>query len=238
MIKRVVYIATVLLFSGCTAGLTEPDMDFKPPEYVQESPAFEEHSDRQYDGSLFGQGDNPLFADHKALHVNDIVTVVISEQSSSTNSAQKSLQENDSNTLGGGVFAAGAANANPAASALLGKINGVTDVGFSNSSNAQYNGQGSYQKNATFSTTISARVIKVLENGYLYVHGRREIMVDDQKQVIQISGVIRPYDIDQGNQINSSQISHAKIRYESQGDVRRATDQGWATKLVQAVWPF
>ena len=49
MIKRVVYIATVLLFSGCTAGLTEPDMDFKPPEYVQESPAFEEHSDRQYD---------------------------------------------------------------------------------------------------------------------------------------------------------------------------------------------
>jgi flagellar L-ring protein precursor FlgH len=62
--------------------------------------------------------------------------------------------------------------------------------------------------------------------------------VDDQKQLIQISGVIRPYDIDQYNKISSTQISDAKILYKTQGDMDRATQQGWGTKIIQSVWPF
>ncbi|MEA2073844.1 MAG: flagellar basal body L-ring protein FlgH, partial [Campylobacterota bacterium] len=52
------------------------------------------------------------------------------------------------------------------------------------------------------------------------------------------SGVIRPYDIDQNNNINSSQMSEAKIFYKTEGDVDRANKQGWGTKAIQAVWPF
>lgn len=63
-------------------------------------------------------------------------------------------------------------------------------------------------------------------------------MVDDQKQIIKISGVIRPYDIDQNNNIDSNQVSDAKILYNTQGDVDRASKQGWGTKIVQAIWPF
>ena len=36
-----------------------------------------------------------------------------------------------------------------------------------------------------------------MENGNYFISGKREILVDRQKQTIQISGVIRPYDIDQ-----------------------------------------
>jgi len=50
-------------------------------------------------------------------------------------------------------------------------------------------------KNASFTTTVSARIVKVMVNGNYFIVGRREIMVDDQKQIMQLSGVIRPYDI-------------------------------------------
>ena len=33
-------------------------------------------------------------------------------------------------------------------------------------------------------------------------------------------------------------MSDAKILYNTQGDVERASKQGWGTKLIQAAWPF
>ncbi|SFV63050.1 Flagellar L-ring protein FlgH [hydrothermal vent metagenome] len=78
----------------------------------------------------------------------------------------------------------------------------------------------------------------MLKNGNYFISGRREILIDNQKQLVQISGVIRPYDIDQNNKINSSQISDAKILYKTEGDVDRATQQPWGTKILQAIWPF
>lgn len=226
----------ILLLGGCTAKLTEPEIDFKPPEYVEQMPAFQGEREELGAGSIFGRGDNPLFSDHKAMHVNDIVTVSITETAQSSNSAKKQLSEADTSKLGGGTFAN--AGGNSAVSSWMGRANGLTDIGFTTDSSSSYAGQGSYSKDASFTTTVSARIIKVLENGNYYINGRREILIDDEKQIIQISGVIRPYDIDQYNNITSSQMSNAKILYSSEGDVDRSTKQGWGTRLVQAVWPF
>ena len=226
----------VLLFSGCTAKLTEPKMDFEPPKYVEQMPAKVDERDFISTGSIFGQGENPLFSDHKAMHVNDIVTVVISENARSSNSIDKSLSENDTSALGGGTFTDNSSNALVSAGAKY--LNGLTNVGFQAQSTSAYKGKGASNKNASFTTTVSARIVKVLENGNYFISGVREIMIDDEKQLIRISGVIRPYDIDQNNRISSSQMSDAKILYDSQGDLERATKQGWGTKLVQAVWPF
>ncbi len=235
-------VGIVWLLSGCTSKLTEPKIAFTPPEYVEEMPSREPENDFAQTGSIFGKGDNPLFSDHKAMHVNDIVTVVITESASSSNQAQKSLAENDTSALGGGLFSnnnvAGTPAFNNAVNSWTNKANGLTNVGFSNSSSSAYTGQGSYSKDASFSTTVSARIVKVLKNGNYYISGRREILVDEEKQIIQISGVIRPYDIDQNNRIYSAQMSDAKILYQSEGDLDRATKQGWGTKIVQAVWPF
>jgi len=229
-------IFTMLLLSGCTAGLTEPELDFEPPAYVEEMPAFEDRRDHVSIGSIFGQGDNPLFSDHKAMHVNDIVRVIIVETTKSTNTASKQISAEDNSDLGGGTFVAGGDNS--AVSSLVGKLNGVSNIGFQTQSTSSFKGQGSSSNDASFSTTVSARIVKVLENGNYFISGTREILVDDQKQLIQIAGVIRPYDIDQYNTIDSSQMSEAKILYRTEGDVERATKQGWGMKLVQAVWPF
>jgi flagellar L-ring protein precursor FlgH len=226
----------ILFLSGCTANLMEPEIDFEPPAYVEQMPAQEDKQDYVSTGSIFGQGDNPLFSDHKAMHVNDIVTVVISENAQSSNTGARQLSEVDESNLGGGFFTKGAASVVGALPQT--GLNSITDIGFSSASNSSFQGQGSATKDASFTTTISARIVKVLENGNYFIAGKREILVDDQKQIIQISGVIRPYDIDQNNKIDSAQMSEAKILYKTQGDVDRATKQGWGTKIIQAIWPF
>ncbi|WP_418640457.1 flagellar basal body L-ring protein FlgH [Sulfurimonas sp. ST-27] len=231
-----VFLCAVVLFNGCTANLTDPEINFEPPAYVEQMPAKEEQQDFASTGSIFGQGENPLFSDHKAMHVSDIVTVVISETAQSSNTGTKQLQEADTSALGGGLFSS--TGLNSAVNSKVADLNGFTNVGFNSTSNSSYKGSGSATKDASFTTTISARIVKILKNGNYYISGKREILIDDQKQIIQLSGVIRPYDIDQYNRINSTQISDAKILYKTEGDMDRATKQGWGTKIVQSIWPF
>ncbi|MBA1438651.1 MAG: flagellar basal body L-ring protein FlgH [Epsilonproteobacteria bacterium] len=231
------YVTIPLFFTGCTANLTDPEIDFEPPKYVEQMPPKEEKQDFVATGSIFGQGENPLFSDHKAMHVNDIVKVVISETAKSSSVGAKKLSESDSLSLGGGVFSGGT-GANGEIGKLVGKANGLSDVGFKGGSTSSYAGQGTATKDASFTTTVSARIVKVLSNGNYFISGKREILIDQQKQLIQISGVIRPYDIDQNNQISSAQMSDAKILYKTQGDIDRANNRGWGSKMVQAIWPF
>ena len=226
----------ILFFQGCTANLTDPEIDFEPPVYVEQMPSREYRKDFGATGSIFGQGDNPLFSDRKAMNVNDIVTVVISETAKSSNTGAKSLSRKDSSNLGGGVFTT--AGNNGAVNNAVTNANGLANIGFTSNTENDFSGKGSATKDASFTTTVSARIVKVMENGNYFISGKREILIDDQKQLIQISGVIRPYDIDQFNKIDSSSMSEAKILYKTEGDVDRATKQGWGTKLIQAVWPF
>lgn len=240
MIKQFLILSmlfyVMLLLSGCTAKLTEPEIDFEPPKYVEQMPSREDQKDYSSAGSIFGQGDNPLFSDHKAMNVNDIVTVIISENAQSSNSGSKQLREDDSTSLSAGGFVPGGSNS--AINSAMRKVNDVASAGLNLNSQNLFNGIGAATKDASFTTTVSARIVKVLRNGNYYISGKREILVDEQKQIIQISGVIRPYDISQNNNISSTQISDAKILYRTEGDVDRATQQAWGTKIIRAVWPF
>jgi len=227
----------ILFFSGCTANLTDPEIDFEPPVYVEQMPARENRNDFVSTGSIFGQGENPLFSDHKAMNVYDIVTVVISESAKSSNTGARTLSESDSMSSSAPQFTYGGSTDN--LSAAVKKLTNATNFSATfPESKSSYKGSGSSTKDASFTTTISARIVKVLKNGNYFISGKREILVDDQKQIIQISGVIRPYDIDQNNKISSSQMSDAKILYKSEGDVDRATEQAWGSKIIQSVWPF
>ena len=126
--------------SGCTANLTEPEIDFEPPAYVEQMPAKEDKKDYISTGSIFGQGDNPLFSDHKAMHVNDIVRVVISENATSSSTAAKQLSEADTSALGGGTFTA--TGGNPSINSKVNQLNGLANIGFTGTSSNDFKGQG------------------------------------------------------------------------------------------------
>jgi len=105
-------------------------------------------------------------------------------------------------------------------------------------SSRTFQGSGTQQRNEKFQTTVSARIVKILANGNYYIYGTREIFVDGQKQIVKISGVIRPEDISPDNTIDSKYIADAKIAYETQGDLKRYTEQNWLAKFWSAIAPW
>lgn len=230
------FIIVLLLFTGCSTHPVDPKITMKPPTYVEQIPPQQKPSVVVNPGSLFGQGDNPLFSDLKAMNPNDIVTVVISEVTNQSSSGAKSISNENSNDLGAGLMTPTTAGGVVNSAANI--VNKNFGVGFSASSTNEYSGSGSNTRNESFSTTISARIIKILRNGNYFIEGSRELLINGEKQIIQISGVIRPYDIDQTNTINSKYIADAKIMYKTEGEIDRATKKPWGSKFVESIWLF
>ena len=225
----------VIFFVGCATHPMDPTINMKPPKYVEEMPSKEQDFPNN-PGSLFTNGDN-LFSDTKAMRVNDIVTVIIEEQVQQSSQASKKL--NEANTNAGGIFdAAISGNAS-----LMGKsLNiGKTGIGLNlptMESSRTFQGSGTQQRNESFQTTVSARIVKILKNGNYFIAGRREVYLDGQKQMIEVSGVIRPQDIGADNTINSKYISDAKIAYKTEGDLKRYTDENWFSKFWSSIAPW
>ena len=183
-----VLLLFVLLFalSGCGAS-TEPEISMKPPAYVEELPPKQSDNIQTAPGSLFGKGDNPLFSDKKAMNVNDLVTVVIQESTSQSTQANRSSSKNNTSNLSGGTLTAGGQLAN-----VANNISNYSNIGFQTNSSANYTGTGAQTRNESFNTTVSTRVIKILSNGNYFIEGSRELLINGEKQIIQLSGVIRP----------------------------------------------
>lgn len=229
-----VLLLFVLLFalSGCGAS-TEPEISMKPPAYVEELPPKQSDNIQTAPGSLFGKGDNPLFSDKKAMNVNDLVTVVIQESTSQSTQANRSSSKNNTSNLSGGTLTAGGQLVN-----VANNISNYSNIGFQTNSSANYTGTGAQTRNESFNTTVSTRVIKILSNGNYFIEGSRELLINGEKQIIQLSGVIRPYDIGQDNTIDSRYIADAKILYKTEGDVATSTKKPWGTRFFEAIWPF
>lgn len=227
-VKLFIMIITAYYLAGCSAHMASPQMDMKEPNYVQyPSPEINKKC-YAHEGSVYGRGQNPIFIDRKAMHINDVVTVVIDESSTQSSVGNKNISDLSQNNMGGGVFGGG----------ILKNLNGLTDVSFKTNTNNSFSGTGASSRNEKFKTTITARVVKILNNGNYFIAGSRELLMNDAKQIVRVTGVIRSNDIDQYNTINSKYIADAKILYLNQGDIREATRQPWGSKMVGSVWPF
>ncbi|MCW1360848.1 flagellar basal body L-ring protein FlgH [Campylobacter sp. US33a] len=230
--KKIIYFALPFVFFGCSASL-DPEISMKPPAYVEELAPKQSNNTQVAPGSLFGKGDNPLFSDKKAMNVNDLVTVVIQENTSQNTQAARTTARTNNAALGGGTLTGGAGFGG-----AVGEINKFSNLGFQTNSTTNYNGTGTQSRSESFNTTISTRVIKILSNGNYFIEGSRELLINGEKQIIQLSGVIRPYDIGQDNTIDSRYIADAKILYKTEGDVAKSTKKPWGTSLFESIWPF
>ena len=233
--KRLLALTSLVFFVGCATHPMDPDISMKPPKYVEEMPSKDTEEIRS-PGSLFGNTDN-LFADTKAKKVNDVVTVVITENIIQSSKATKKLSE--SNKDGGGLFDATVSGG----VSVNGKSYNVGKTGLSlnlpgMNADRTFNGSGIQDRQEKFQTTITARIVKVLSNGNYYIYGTREMYIDGQRQLIQISGVIRPEDIDANNQIDSKYIADAKIRYITQGSIKEYTTPNWFERIWSKISPW
>jgi flagellar L-ring protein FlgH len=228
-------LAATLFLVGCSTHPADPKITMKPPAYVEEMPTRVNENLSSNPGSLFGQGDNPLFADLKAMHVNDVVTVTITEKTAQSSTAQKSTAKESASNLGAGITTAGGGGV---LGSVANQLNKLGNIGFEAGSTSSFEGSGSNTRNETFTTTISARIIKVMNNGNYFIEGSRELLLNGEKQIVQISGVIRPYDIDQYNNVDSKYIADAKILYKTEGEIDQSTTKPWGSKMMESIWPF
>lgn len=225
----------ILLILGCSVHPVDPRLDMKPPKYVEQIPPRMTQRPLNNEGSLFGKGDNPLFSDRKAMHINDIVTVIINENIAQSSTGKKKLQKNNNNQLGGGLMTA---NSGGIGSSVANVLNGATNIGFKSNSSNVFSASGVNTRNEKFTTTVTARIVKILGNGNYFISGGRELLVNGNKQIIKLSGVIRPYDIDEKNTIDSKYIADAKILYQTEGDIDASTTKPWGAKFIEAISPF
>jgi flagellar L-ring protein precursor FlgH len=186
------------------------------------------------DGSLW-QDDAPLasmFSDQKARAVGDIVTIKITESSAATNKASTATDRSSSLSAGVDAFF-GAENKYSSGSSFFNPFGTVAG-----GVESEFEGTGTTKRSGDLDAYITALVTQVLPNGNLVVTGSREVLINSENQIIQLTGVIRPRDISSKNMVLSTYIADARISYSGTGVVNDRQQPGWLTNIVMKVWPF
>ena len=180
-------------------------------------------------GSLFSGSSifSDLGADVRARRVDDVVTILVSESASAvstgTTKTSRASAANSSITQ--------LLKALPASSKLANLLNVGT--------NTSLDGEGTTSRSTTLSTTITARVIDVLPNGYLVIEGNKAIGVNSENQVVTVRGVVRPADLSTANVVLSSNVGQLEVRIDGKGvvnDVARRPNIIYRTLL--SLLPF
>jgi flagellar L-ring protein precursor FlgH len=171
-----------------------------------------------------------LFVDLKARGVNDIVTVLIVEQSSTSRTANTTTSTDSSRTAGINEFPG--LGRQSATSALR------EHTKFDIAGKSAHQGKGSIDRADRVSGQIAARVVKVLDNGNLVIEGRRAVLVNQETQIITISGVVRPQDISGANTILSSQVADAEVQLVGKGVLDEAQNPGILFRILDWIKIF
>jgi flagellar L-ring protein precursor FlgH len=170
-----------------------------------------------------GQG-GQLFADHRARAVNDIVTIIVVEQSTQSRSANTTTSKSTNRTASINDFPFLALPTRNAAAAA--------NMRFDIAGEAEHEGKGSIDRSDRLTAQIPARVVKVLDNGNLVIEGRRAVLVNDETQTATISGVVRPQDITGANTVLSSQLADAEVQIVGRGVLSEAQRPGLLYRLL------
>jgi flagellar L-ring protein FlgH len=80
--------------------------------------------------------------------------------------------------------------------------------------------------------------VDILPNGNLFIEGNREVRVNNENQMMTLTGVIRPRDITANNVIQSTYIADARIAYSGKGVLNERQRPGWLARVLDVIWPF
>ena len=87
-------------------------------------------------------------------------------------------------------------------------------------------------------TGDAAIIVEELPSGNFRIHGRREVTVNNEEQIMVIKGIIRKVDIGFDNTISSQKIADASINYTGEGVISDEQNVGWMMRFFAKVWPF
>lgn len=224
---RVYGMFGLLLMLGCSVHA--PVHQMPPPSVGMEAPAAFFGAIPPAEGSLWSDSGEMLFTDQRARRVGDTVIVDIVENATSQVAANTSLTR-DSSTKAG----------IPGALGLTGNLGAAIDPSslFQANTKTEFDGAGKTDRSGRITASIGARVVQVMPNGNVMIHGSRELRVNHETQYITVSGVIRPKDIGSDNRVQSTVLADARIEYSGRGVIDEKQRPGWMARVIDRIWPF
>lgn len=179
------------------------------------------------------QGDG-VFAmrDARAFQTMDVVTILVSE-------SQEGRKKAETNTKGEFSLTA-------AIKSFFGfekswesnnddlKSTSLVDA----STDTEFKGKGETKRSGSLTGKLSAVILETLPNGLLRLEGSKIISVNNEEEIMVISGLVRARDIDAQNRVESSRIANMRIDFYGRGVVNDQQGPGWGARVFEAVWPF
>lgn len=169
--------------------------------------------------SLFNGESVSLFSDVKGREIGDLVTVIIIEQASASQSANTSAGKGVS--VGVGPYGGVLADLIPLLKA---------------SASDDFNASGSTTRGGSITARLTTEVIEFFPNGTLKIEGTQRITVNGEEQEIVVSGIVRSRDISPDNTVLSSMVANADIQFVGAGIVGDKQKQGILTRIFN--WLF
>ncbi len=217
----------LLLLAGCANR--QPEV-VRVPEPLE--PAVVKEPEPQSPGTIWTGDQGNWLADLKAHHVGDIVTVIIKEKASATKEASTETGRDTSMTAGiptlfgyEKVFEEN----NPRL-----KMSELVKADFTN----KFKGSGKITRKEDLVATLTTQVIKVYPNGNMKIRGGKSVIVNNENQIIYLTGIVRAHDVTADNTVDSGNILNAQIAYTGKGAISDNQKPGWLMRILDNVWPF
>ncbi len=238
MLIKILILIFTLLMSACSELKEVRDIKNAgmPPKYYPEEP-------KQVianEGSLW-KNKASLYEDKKARRVNDLVTIIINETTTAQKKASTSSSRDSSTNYGLDTFFGMNTDFNIQNLPLINgfyKAGNVFSPAVKGSAKSDFKGDGDTARTGKIAGTITAKVVEVLPNGNLVIESRKEIFVNNEKEILVLRGIIRPDDISQSNTILSQYVADAQIYLVGEGTLGDKQSQGWLVRILDKIWPF
>lgn len=175
-------------------------------------------------GAIYQAGyDIPLFENAVARRIGDTVTIRLVENMNATKSSSTSTSKKTDATLGG-----------PTVGGRPVTIGGTEILSGGIANDSSFEGEGSSQQSNRLNGDITVTVAQRLPNGNLLVRGEKWITINQGREFVRVSGIIRPIDIEPDNSIPSSKVANASIGYSGKGPLANANAPGWLARFFNS----
>ncbi|MEN2986419.1 MAG: flagellar basal body L-ring protein FlgH [Thermodesulfovibrionaceae bacterium] len=239
-IKKSFFLSFLILIASACSELKEV-REIKnagmPPKYYYTE---QSKTDNTAEGSLW-KNRASLFEDKKARRVNDLVTIIISESTAAQKKASTSASRDSSVDYGVDTFFGMNTDFNIHNLPILKgfyKSGNIFTPNVKGSAKSDFKGDGDTERTGKIIGTITAKVVEVLPNGNLVIESRKEIIVNNEKEILVLRGIIRPDDINPNNTVLSQYVADAQIYLVGEGAIGDKQSQGWLVRFLDKIWPF
>jgi flagellar L-ring protein FlgH len=182
--------------------------------------------------------ESPILRKNK-YKVGDTITVVVDEslnaaQSGSTSSDKASNLGLDLTNKGSTTYQPYGRGSQSTSSAFKGSND--SQLNFATTGKNSFSGTGKTTRETTIKSTITATVIDVQPNGNIFILGQRQIKVNNESEILEVSGIVSVENISDSNTVQSTQLANAKITIKGAGTVSSPQSPGFMSKMFE--WLF